>query len=189
MPPKPREPRQTREAGAEAGKRYRRTVGDHDQVLADRGIEAMAKTLHGQMDGLKFELDNARKDLRYYTNMTEQLPVTSFLAETAHQITVMADNLGYGERFIPRLIDVLMQVAAIWENQIGNKTDRNQHREIQRNVRDNFQTSAICSCRPCRARRPAGQRFGQPGLVSGRRRRRQLHARPDAGTGAAVGAP
>lgn len=58
----------------------------------------------------QFAIRNARKDLRYYTNMTEQLPVTSFLAETAHQITVMADNLGYGERFVPRLIDVLMQV-------------------------------------------------------------------------------
>ena len=58
----------------------------------------------------QFAIRNARKDLRYYTNMTEQLPVTSFLAETAHQITVMADNLGYGDRFVPRLIDVLMQV-------------------------------------------------------------------------------
>ena len=61
----------------------------------------------------QFAIRNAHKDLRYYTNMTEQLPVTSFLAETAHQITVMADNLGYGERFIPRLIDVLMQVNGV----------------------------------------------------------------------------
>ncbi|WP_395688924.1 NAD(P)-dependent oxidoreductase [Aestuariivirga sp.] len=58
----------------------------------------------------QFAIRNARKDLRYYTNMTERLPVTSFLAETAHQITVMADNMGYGGRFIPRLIDVLMNV-------------------------------------------------------------------------------
>ena len=61
----------------------------------------------------QFAIRNARKDLRYYTNMTEQLPVTSFLAETAHQITVMADNMGYGDRFIPRLIDVLMQVNGV----------------------------------------------------------------------------
>jgi 3-hydroxyisobutyrate dehydrogenase-like beta-hydroxyacid dehydrogenase len=61
----------------------------------------------------QFAIRNARKDLRYYTNMTEQLPVTSFLAETAHQITVMADNLGYGERFVPRLIDVLMTVNGL----------------------------------------------------------------------------
>ncbi len=61
----------------------------------------------------QFTIRNARKDLRYYTNMTEELPVASFLAETTHQITVMADNLGYGERFVPRLIDVMMKVNAV----------------------------------------------------------------------------
>jgi 3-hydroxyisobutyrate dehydrogenase-like beta-hydroxyacid dehydrogenase len=58
----------------------------------------------------QFAIRNARKDLRYYTNMTETLPVATFLAETAHQLYVMADNLGYGERFVPRMIDVLMQI-------------------------------------------------------------------------------
>lgn len=57
----------------------------------------------------KFAIRNARKDLRYYTNMTETLPVTSFLAEQVHQLLVMADNMGYGERYIPRLIDMMMQ--------------------------------------------------------------------------------
>lgn len=66
--------------------------------------------LHDDDSSAQFAIRNARKDLRYYTNMTEQLPATSFLAETAHQITVMADNMGYGDRFIPRLIDVLMTV-------------------------------------------------------------------------------
>jgi len=69
--------------------------------------------LHDDDSHAQFTIRNARKDLRYYTNMTEQLPVTSFLAETAHQITVMADNLGYGERFVPRLIDVLMKVNGL----------------------------------------------------------------------------
>jgi 3-hydroxyisobutyrate dehydrogenase-like beta-hydroxyacid dehydrogenase len=61
----------------------------------------------------KFAIRNARKDLRYYTNMTEHLPVASFLAETAHQLYVMADNMGYGERYVPRLIDVLAKVNGI----------------------------------------------------------------------------
>jgi 3-hydroxyisobutyrate dehydrogenase-like beta-hydroxyacid dehydrogenase len=61
----------------------------------------------------QFAIRNARKDLRYYTNMTERMPVTSFLAETAHQMTVMADNMGYGERFLPRLIDMLMAVNGV----------------------------------------------------------------------------
>ena len=61
----------------------------------------------------QFAIGNARKDLHYYTNMTEQLPVASFMAETAHQITVMAHNMGYGERYLPRLIDVLMKVNGL----------------------------------------------------------------------------
>ena len=61
----------------------------------------------------QFAIRNARKDLRYYTNMTERMPVTSFLAETAHQMTVMADNMGYGDRFLPRLIDMLMAVNGV----------------------------------------------------------------------------
>jgi 3-hydroxyisobutyrate dehydrogenase-like beta-hydroxyacid dehydrogenase len=69
--------------------------------------------LHDDDSHAQFAIRNARKDLRYYTNMTEQLPVTSFLAETAHQITVMADNLGYGERYVPRLVDVLMKVNGL----------------------------------------------------------------------------
>lgn len=61
----------------------------------------------------QFAIRNARKDLRYYTNMTEQLPVTSFMAETVHQTLVMAENMGYGDRFVPRLIDVLMKVNGL----------------------------------------------------------------------------
>ena len=61
----------------------------------------------------KFAIRNARKDLRYYTNMTETMPVASFLAETAHQLYVMADNQGYGERYVPRLIDVFLKINGI----------------------------------------------------------------------------
>ena len=49
----------------------------------------------------QFAIRNARKDFRYYTNMTGELPVTSFMAEAVHQTLVLADNLGYGERFVP----------------------------------------------------------------------------------------
>ena len=51
----------------------------------------------------------ARKDLRYYTNMTENMPVASPIAEAIHQIYVLADTLGYGERFVPRLIDMMIK--------------------------------------------------------------------------------
>ena len=69
--------------------------------------------LHDDDSHAQFTIRNARKDLRYYTNMTEEMPITSFVAETAHQMTVMADNLGYGERFLPRLIDVMKRVNGL----------------------------------------------------------------------------
>ncbi len=58
----------------------------------------------------KFAIRNARKDLRYYTNMTEQIPVASFMGETVHQLYVMAEAMGYGERYVPRMIDVLRKI-------------------------------------------------------------------------------
>lgn len=61
----------------------------------------------------KFAIRNARKDLRYYTTMTQNLPVASFMAEQAHQLFVLADNQGYGERFVPRLVEVMMKVNGI----------------------------------------------------------------------------
>jgi 3-hydroxyisobutyrate dehydrogenase-like beta-hydroxyacid dehydrogenase len=61
----------------------------------------------------KFSIRNARKDLRYYTNMTEQMPVASPIGETIHQCYVLAETLGYGERFVPRMIDMMMQLANV----------------------------------------------------------------------------
>ncbi len=58
----------------------------------------------------KFAIKNARKDMRYYTNMTERLPVASFLGETVHQLYVMAENMGLGDRFIPRMIDAFQKI-------------------------------------------------------------------------------
>ncbi len=61
----------------------------------------------------KFAIKNARKDMRYYTNMTEQLPVASFLGECVHQLYVMAENMGFGDRFIPRMIDVFQKINGL----------------------------------------------------------------------------
>jgi 3-hydroxyisobutyrate dehydrogenase-like beta-hydroxyacid dehydrogenase len=66
--------------------------------------------LHDDDSHAKFAIRNARKDLRYYTNMTENMPAVSFLGEAVHQTLVVADNLGYGERFVPRLIDVMLKL-------------------------------------------------------------------------------
>jgi 3-hydroxyisobutyrate dehydrogenase-like beta-hydroxyacid dehydrogenase len=63
--------------------------------------------LHDDDSHAKFAIRNGRKDLRYYTNMTENMPVASPIAETIHQIFVLADTQGYGERYVPRLVDMM----------------------------------------------------------------------------------
>lgn len=67
----------------------------------------------GKVDGLQFQLANGRKDLRYYTHMTEALPVTSYLAEAVHQTFIQADNLGFGAKFVPSLIEAQEKVNGV----------------------------------------------------------------------------
>jgi 3-hydroxyisobutyrate dehydrogenase-like beta-hydroxyacid dehydrogenase len=65
--------------------------------------------LHDDDTHAKFAIRNGRKDLRYYTNMTENMPVASPIAETIHQIFVLADTQGYGEHYVPRLVDMMIK--------------------------------------------------------------------------------
>jgi 3-hydroxyisobutyrate dehydrogenase-like beta-hydroxyacid dehydrogenase len=66
--------------------------------------------LHDDDTHAMFAIRNARKDLRYYTNMTENMPVSTPLASIVHELLVIADNMGYGERYVPRLIDVMQKM-------------------------------------------------------------------------------
>jgi 3-hydroxyisobutyrate dehydrogenase-like beta-hydroxyacid dehydrogenase len=100
-------------ATAEAGAAVKR-MGVDPQKLVDvvalgavnNGIfqAVLAQTLQGNFSALKFALDNARKDIRYYTHMTEGLPMTSIMGEATHQSLVNACMLGFGEEFVPSLI-------------------------------------------------------------------------------------
>ncbi len=81
--------------------------GGANSVMFGRMINV---PLHDDDSHAMFAIRNARKDLRYYTNMTETMPVATFLAETVHQMYVLADNQGYGERYVPRMIDVLSKL-------------------------------------------------------------------------------
>lgn len=102
-------------ATAEAGAAVKR-MGIDPQKLVDvislgavnNGIfqAVLAQTLQGNFAALKFALDNARKDIRYYTHMTEDLPMTSIMGEATHQSLVNACMLGFGEEFVPSLIKV-----------------------------------------------------------------------------------
>ncbi|MEP6739330.1 MAG: NAD(P)-dependent oxidoreductase [Caldimonas sp.] len=74
-------------------------------------FQMMAKTLHGDMSALKFELDNARKDVRYYTHLAEGLAIPTVMGEAVHQSLVLASALGHGKKFVPSLVEAQEQLS------------------------------------------------------------------------------
>lgn len=74
-------------------------------------FQAMAKTLDGDLTGLKFELDNARKDIRYYTHLAEGMAVPTLMGEAVHQSLSMASALGYGKKFVPSLVEAQERIT------------------------------------------------------------------------------
>ncbi len=74
-------------------------------------FQAMAKTLTGQMDGLKFELDNARKDVRYYTHLAEGMGLPHGMGDAVHQALSLASALGHGKKFVPSLVEAQEQLT------------------------------------------------------------------------------
>ncbi len=81
------------------------------EVISAGGVNSgifqmtLGRMLQGDLGGLQFTIGNARKDLRYFTHLTEMLPTGSFVAEAAHQSFVQAFNLGLGDRFIASLFE------------------------------------------------------------------------------------
>ncbi len=69
-------------------------------------LQIMAKTLDGDVAGMKFAIDNARKDVRYYTHLAEGLAVPTVLGEAVHQSLALASALGFGAKFVPSLVEV-----------------------------------------------------------------------------------
>jgi 3-hydroxyisobutyrate dehydrogenase-like beta-hydroxyacid dehydrogenase len=74
-------------------------------------FQAMAKTLSGDLAGLKFELDNARKDIRYYTHLAEGLAIPTVVGEAVHQSLALASALGHGHKFVPSLVEAQEQLT------------------------------------------------------------------------------
>ena len=59
----------------------------------------------GDFARMKFSIQNAAKDLRYYTHLAESLPIASFLGESVHQSFELAVGLGLGDRMVPSMIE------------------------------------------------------------------------------------
>ena len=100
--------------GQRAGIDLRQLVALISAGPVNSGVfQAMAKTLDGDLAGLRFELDNARKDLRYYTHLAESLNMPSVVGEAVHQSLALASALGYGAKFVPSLVEAQEQVGGV----------------------------------------------------------------------------
>lgn len=98
--------------GQRAGIDPRKLVELVSAGIVNSGIfQAMAKTLDGTLDALKFELNNARKDVRYYTHLAENLGAPSVVGEAVHQSLVLACALGHGQKFVPSLVEAQEQLT------------------------------------------------------------------------------
>ena len=73
----------------------------------------VGRMLEGDMAGLKFTLVNAMKDLRYYTHFAESLPVSAIVGEAVHQSLVNANLMGFGDKYVPSLIEAQEKLAGV----------------------------------------------------------------------------
>ena len=98
--------------GQKAGIDLRKLIELMSAGLVNSGlIQVMAKTLDGDLSGMKFELNNARKDIRYSTHLAEELAIPTVMGEAVHQSLSLACALDYGEKFVPSLVEVQEQLA------------------------------------------------------------------------------
>ena len=67
----------------------------------------------GDLSGLRFTLSNAAKDLRYYTHFTESMMLPSTIGEAVHQSLVTANALGFGERYVPSLVEAQEKLTGV----------------------------------------------------------------------------
>jgi len=77
------------------------------QLLVGKMLES------GDLTGLKFTLANAAKDLRYYTHFTESMMIPSIMGEAVHQSLVTANALGFGDKYVPSLIEAQEKLAGV----------------------------------------------------------------------------
>jgi 3-hydroxyisobutyrate dehydrogenase-like beta-hydroxyacid dehydrogenase len=77
------------------------------QMMVGRMLET------GALDGLRFTLVNAAKDLRYYTHFTESMMLPSVMGEAVHQSLVTANALGFGEKYVASLIEAQEKLAGV----------------------------------------------------------------------------
>ncbi|CAG8869706.1 2-(hydroxymethyl)glutarate dehydrogenase [Pseudomonas fluorescens] len=69
--------------------------------------------LKGDDSGQQFALANCEKDMRYYTELTKSTPTTGMVADAVYQTFMLAKALGHGDKYVPRLFDVLGEINGV----------------------------------------------------------------------------
>jgi 3-hydroxyisobutyrate dehydrogenase-like beta-hydroxyacid dehydrogenase len=73
-------------------------------VYSSELLRVMGGTLGGDYTGMEFELDNARKDVRYYTRLAGERGVPAVVGDGVHAALRIASSLGFGSEYVPALV-------------------------------------------------------------------------------------
>ena len=73
-------------------------------ILNNQVLAIMAATLDGQYEAMRFELDNARKDIRYYVRLAADAGVPTGVGDGVHEQLALASALGFGSEMVPSLV-------------------------------------------------------------------------------------
>lgn len=66
-------------------------------------LKIMGNSLEGNFDTLMFQLDNARKDVRYYNRLAADLSVPTSVGSGVHEALAIASAQGFGDEFCAAL--------------------------------------------------------------------------------------
>lgn len=66
-------------------------------------LKIMGNSLEGKFDTLMFQLDNARKDVRYYNRLAGDLSVPAMVGNGIHEALCTASALGFGDEYCAAL--------------------------------------------------------------------------------------
>lgn len=69
--------------------------------------------LCGDDSGQQFSLSNCEKDMRYYSELTKSTQTTGIVSDAVYQTFMLAKALGHGDKYVPRLFDVLGEINGV----------------------------------------------------------------------------
>ena len=80
------------------------SLGSVNNLMFQFMVGTMLEGGPNQLDGLKFSLANACKDLKNYTHLTEALQQPTPVADAVHSALIQANSFGLGDKYIASLI-------------------------------------------------------------------------------------